>query len=63
MNKFNTQSLAMRFFRAIGIERVAWSLRRLHCPVDDNALVLEVGSGGNPYEVPPINSLPRVTYN
>ena len=49
MNKFNTQSPAMRFFRAIGLERVAWSLRRLHCPVDDNALVLEVGSGGNPY--------------
>jgi SAM-dependent methyltransferase len=49
MNKFNSQSSAMRFFRAIGLERVAWSLRRLHCPVDDNALVLEVGSGGNPY--------------
>ena len=49
MNKFNSQSLVMRFFRAIGLERVAWSLRRLHCPVDHNALVLEVGSGGNPY--------------
>jgi uncharacterized protein YbaR (Trm112 family) len=49
MVKFKSQSLAMLFFRAIGLERVAWSLRRLHCPVDDNALVLEVGSGGNPY--------------
>ncbi len=44
-----THSLAMRFFHAIGLERVAWALRRLHCPVDKSALVLEVGSGGNPY--------------
>lgn len=28
---------------------LAWSLRRLHCPVTQSALVLEVGSGGNPY--------------
>ena len=49
MNKYKTQSPAMRFFRAIGLESIAWSLRRLHCPVDDDALVLEVGSGGNPY--------------
>lgn len=39
----------MRMFRSIGLERVAWSLRRLHCPVPASALVLEVGSGGNPY--------------
>ena len=39
----------MSLFRRLGIERVAWSLRRLHCPVSDDALVLEVGSGGNPY--------------
>jgi SAM-dependent methyltransferase len=31
------------------MERTAWSLRRLHVPVDDDALVLDVGSGGNPY--------------
>lgn len=31
------------------MDSVAWSLRRLHCPVDKDALVLEVGSGGNPY--------------
>lgn len=49
MNGIKEQSLPMRFFRAIGLERVAWSLRRLHCPVDKDALVLEVGSGGNPY--------------
>lgn len=39
----------MRFFRSIGLEPVAWALRRLHCPVPATALVLEVGSGGNPY--------------
>lgn len=39
----------MRLARVLGWERGAWSLRRLHCPVDRKALVLEVGSGGNPY--------------
>lgn len=39
----------MRFFRSIGLEPLAWALRRLHCPVPAAALVLEVGSGGNPY--------------
>ncbi|MBC5766919.1 methyltransferase domain-containing protein [Ramlibacter albus] len=43
------ESLAMRVCRVLGFERVAWSLRRLHCPVPKDALVLEVGSGGNPY--------------
>jgi len=43
------QSLAMQFFRVIGLESIAWSLRRLHCPVNKDDLVLEVGSGGNPY--------------
>ena len=33
----------------LGLNRIAWSLRRLHCPVDSAALVLDVGSGGNPY--------------
>jgi len=49
MKNYKAQSLPMRFFRAIGLERIAWSLRRLHCPVNKDALVLEVGSGGNPY--------------
>lgn len=35
--------------RRLGFERLAWGLRRLHCPVPRDALVLEVGSGGNPY--------------
>jgi len=39
----------MVFCKRIGLIRIAWSLRRLHCPVEPNALVLEVGSGGNPY--------------
>lgn len=46
---FESESLAMRLFRKIGLESIAWSLRRLHCPVSPEALVLEVGSGGNPY--------------
>lgn len=42
-------SFLMRICRKLGLVRLAWSLRRLHCPVDTDALVLEVGSGGNPY--------------
>jgi SAM-dependent methyltransferase len=45
----NPQSLAMKFFRGLGMNSIAWSLRRLHCPVKNDDLVLEVGSGGNPY--------------
>lgn len=43
------ESKTMRFLRRVGSDRLAWSLRRLHCPVSSEALVLEVGSGGNPY--------------
>ena len=39
----------MRFFRKLGWDAAAWSLRRFHCPVGKHDLVLEVGSGGNPY--------------
>lgn len=46
---FEAESAAMRLCRRAGLERLAWSLRRLHCPVGPDALVLEVGSGGNPY--------------
>ncbi|HNQ57280.1 MAG: methyltransferase domain-containing protein [Candidatus Desulfobacillus denitrificans] len=49
MADLTAASPVMRFFRAIGLEPVAWALRRLHCPVPAAALVLEVGSGGNPY--------------
>jgi SAM-dependent methyltransferase len=43
------KSKAMGLLRGLGMERLAWSIRRLHCPVAKEALVLEVGSGGNPY--------------
>lgn len=46
---FRLDSLLMRMFKKIGLESIAWSLRRVHCPVHKDALVLEVGSGGNPY--------------
>jgi SAM-dependent methyltransferase len=46
---FNDESLAMRLAGALGLKKLRWSLRRLHCPVHKTALVLEVGSGGNPY--------------
>jgi len=45
----NRESFLMKIFRFFRLDSIAWSLRRLHCPVDKNALVLEVGSGGNPY--------------
>jgi uncharacterized protein YbaR (Trm112 family) len=43
------ESIVMRALRLLGKDSLAWSLRRYHCPVPQNALVLEVGSGGNPY--------------
>ena len=43
-------SLTMRFFKYfLNSDKYAWKFRRFHCPVDSTALVLEVGSGGNPY--------------
>lgn len=49
MTNYPQESWAMKIARYLGKEKIAWSLRRLHCPVDASALVLEVGSGGNPY--------------
>lgn len=47
MIKVNSRIMAaLRFF---GLDSIAWSFRRLHCPVNKGDLVLEVGSGGNPY--------------
>jgi SAM-dependent methyltransferase len=43
------ESWAMRLASRLGARKIAWSLRRLHCPVDRDAFVLEVGAGGNPY--------------
>ena len=42
-------SFLMRAAGIFGFHGVRWSLRRLHCPVGRDALVLEVGAGGNPY--------------
>ena len=42
-------SLLMEFLLFFGRKRLAWSFRRLFCPVNKEALVLEVGSGGSPY--------------
>jgi SAM-dependent methyltransferase len=39
----------MRALRSAGMDSWAWALRRYHVPVPPDALVLEVGSGGNPY--------------
>lgn len=39
-------SKIMEFFIKVKLDSLAWSFRRLHCPVDKKALVLEVGSGG-----------------
>jgi SAM-dependent methyltransferase len=44
-----TESLAMRVAGLLGLKKLRWSLRRLHCPTPKQALVLEVGAGGNPY--------------
>ena len=45
----DTESFAMKLTGALGLKKLRWSLRRLHCPVPESALVLEVGAGGNPY--------------
>lgn len=47
--KIDKENRLMTFFRNIGQDSIAWSLRRLYCPVKKTDLVLEIGSGGNPY--------------
>lgn len=49
MKQIQSESLVMRFLRRMGQDWLAWPLRRIYCPVDKDALVLEIGSGGNPY--------------
>ena len=49
MAELQKESGAMRFLKAVGLEGMSWALRRLYCPVHKDDLVLEVGSGGNPY--------------
>lgn len=45
----NLESALMAWLRKHGFESMAWALRRFHTPVASDALVLEVGAGGNPY--------------
>jgi uncharacterized protein YbaR (Trm112 family) len=49
LTPFRAESRLMALLRRLGLEKLAWSLRRLHVPVERDALVLEVGAGGNPY--------------
>lgn len=49
MEELKPESLLMKSFRYLGFDSVAWTLRRYHVPVKKSDLVLEVGSGGNPY--------------
>jgi SAM-dependent methyltransferase len=44
-----SESSLMRLFKKLKLDSIAWSLRRIYCPVKKSDLVLEVGSGGNPY--------------
>ena len=46
---FEPESFPMKLAKKFGLAKLRWSLRRLHVPVSKNALVLEVGAGGNPY--------------
>jgi uncharacterized protein YbaR (Trm112 family)/SAM-dependent methyltransferase len=46
---FEPESLPMQMAGKLGFAKLRWSLRRLHVPVPKDALVLEVGAGGNPY--------------
>ena len=42
-------SKSMFIFNFLKLKSIAWSLRRWFVPVAKNDLVLEIGSGGNPY--------------
>ncbi len=46
---FETESGLMKFYRKLHLDSIAWSLRRVYCPVSKDALVLEVGIGSSPY--------------
>ena len=47
--RMKNNSRLMNIFRKLNLPSLAWALRRYHVPIPSNALVLEVGSGGNPY--------------
>ena len=48
-NQISDKSFLMKLFLILGLTKLSWSVRRLYCPVTRDSLVLEVGSGGNPY--------------
>lgn len=48
-NTIKPNSFLMDLALKFKMEKIAWSLRRLYCPVKASDLVLEVGSGGSPY--------------
>jgi len=48
-NTIPHNSWLMNLLMLMGLKKLAWSCRRLYCPVASTALVLEVGSGGNPF--------------
>ena len=43
------ESILMKCFRRYNFDTISWALRRLHCPVKKEDLVLEIGSGASPY--------------
>lgn len=43
------ESLGMKIAGKLGLAKLHWSIRRIHVPGPKDALVLEVGAGGNPY--------------
>ena len=45
----NPSSKIMKLFKAMKFDSISWSLRRWYVPVNKTDLVLEIGSGGNPY--------------
>lgn len=46
---FKSESFFIVLAGKLGLSKLRWSLRRLHVPVPKEALVLEVGAGGNQY--------------
>ena len=49
MSMLNSYFISPGVNRVFYFKRVMWALRKLRLPVDKNAIVLDVGSGGNPH--------------
>lgn len=48
-SSLKSQSIYTTVVTKLGLHKLRWSLRRLNVPISNADLVLEVGSGGNPY--------------